>query len=379
MAHDIFISYSSKDKQTADAICHVLEADKLKCWIAPRNIIAGKNYAEQIMYGLKNAKIVVLVFSKNSQDSVFVNNEIDTAFSNNKPIISFKIDETLPENKMGFFLKNKHWLDAYPNPESVFETLVRDAHLLCNEEDEMDYVEPAALNYYTFNINEKRSLEDKINNNYSDSVNIVELDEDVDDVDDVVDGSDLGVVDDVVDGSDLVLDEKTVGGDNASAESVDNNEINADDNGQNSSNGLSGYKIPIIAGVLILIAIVGVVVFTGLGNTSIGGDSADFNVEIDYIQLDDDRKEGYSTDYSYIVFGSISNQENALSDYVIHIDFYDDSGNVVKSNDTKLKDAKDNILGAAFVDKNNIARVEVELRDNNGNVISAAESNDIIK
>ena len=376
MAHDIFISYSSKDKQTADAICHVLEADKLKCWIAPRNIIAGKNYAEQIMYGLKNAKIVVLVFSKNSQDSVFVNNEIDTAFSNNKPIISFKIDETLPENKMGFFLKNKHWLDAYPNPESVFETLVRDAHLLCNEEDEMDYVEPAALNYYTFNINEKRSLEDKINNNYSDSVNIVELDEDVDDV---VDGSDLGVVDDVVDGSDLVLDEETVGGDNASAESVDNNEINADDNGQNSSNGLSGYKIPIIVGVLILIAIVGVVVFTGLGNTSIGGDSADFNVEIDYIQLDDDRKEGYSTDYSYIVFGSISNQENALSDYVIHIDFYDDSGNVVKINDTKLKDAKDNILGAAFVDKNNIARVEVELRDNNGNVISAAESNDIIK
>ena len=214
MAHDIFISYSSKDKQTADAICHVLEADKLKCWIAPRNIIAGKNYAEQIMYGLKNAKIVVLVFSKNSQDSVFVNNEIDTAFSNNKPIISFKIDETLPENKMGFFLKNKHWLDAYPNPESVFETLVRDAHLLCNEEDEMDYVEPAALNYYTFNINEKRSLEDKINNNYSDSVNIVELDEDVDDVvdgsdlgvvDDVVDGSDLGVVDDVVDGSEMML------------------------------------------------------------------------------------------------------------------------------------------------------------------------------
>lgn len=64
MAHDIFISYSSKDKQTADAICHVLESNKLKCWIAPRNIIAGKNYAEQIMYGLKNAKIVVLVFSK---------------------------------------------------------------------------------------------------------------------------------------------------------------------------------------------------------------------------------------------------------------------------------------------------------------------------
>ncbi|WP_298501150.1 toll/interleukin-1 receptor domain-containing protein [uncultured Methanobrevibacter sp.] len=134
MAHDIFISYSTKDKQTADAICHVLEQNGLKCWIAPRNIASGENYAKEIMDGLKAAKIVVLVFSKNSQESEFVNNEIDAAFRNNKSIISFKIDETLPENKMEFFLKNKHWLEAYPNPESVFERLVKDALRLCDEE-----------------------------------------------------------------------------------------------------------------------------------------------------------------------------------------------------------------------------------------------------
>ena len=46
MAHDIFISYSTKDKYTADAICHVLEQNNLKCWIAPRNIASGKNYAQ---------------------------------------------------------------------------------------------------------------------------------------------------------------------------------------------------------------------------------------------------------------------------------------------------------------------------------------------
>lgn len=50
---------------------------------------------------------------------------------------------------------------------------------------------------------------------------------------------------------------------------------------------------------------------------------------------------------------------------------------VVKSNDTKLKDIKDNILGAAFVDKANISKVTVELRDSSGNAISVAESNDI--
>ena len=62
MVHDIFISYSTKDKQTADAICHVLEQNNLKCWIAPRNIVSGKNYAKEIMDGLKEAKVVVLVY-----------------------------------------------------------------------------------------------------------------------------------------------------------------------------------------------------------------------------------------------------------------------------------------------------------------------------
>lgn len=135
MAHDVFISYSSDDKTTADAICHVLEENNVRCWIAPRNITSGKPFAEEIMDGLLAAKIVVLVFSESSQNSPYVNNEIDTAFSNNKPILSFKIDEFMPENRMEFFLRNNHWLEAYPEPEKVFETLVHDVKLLCEEEE----------------------------------------------------------------------------------------------------------------------------------------------------------------------------------------------------------------------------------------------------
>lgn len=140
MAHDVFISYSTKDQNTADAICHVLEENNIKCWIAPRDITSGKPYGEEIIDGIKGAKIIVLVFSENSQNSPYVNNEIDTAFSNNKTILSFKIDESMPKDRMEFFLKNKHWLEAYPEPEKVFETLVHDVKLLCKEdtEDEED-------------------------------------------------------------------------------------------------------------------------------------------------------------------------------------------------------------------------------------------------
>ena len=134
MVHDVFISYSTKDKITADAICHVLEENKIKCWIAPRNITSGKPYAEEIIDAITSTKIVVLVFSNNSQVSQFVNNEVNIAFSNNKPILSFKIDESMPEGELEYFLKVNHWLEAYPDPEKVFKTLVTDASRLVGDE-----------------------------------------------------------------------------------------------------------------------------------------------------------------------------------------------------------------------------------------------------
>ena len=134
MAHDIFISYSTKDKVTADAICHILEENKMRCWIAPRNITAGKPYAEEILDAINATKIVVLVFSSNAQESQFVNKEINISFSKNKPILSFKIDESMPQKELEYFLKTNHWLEAYPNPDEVFGTLVKDASRLIGDE-----------------------------------------------------------------------------------------------------------------------------------------------------------------------------------------------------------------------------------------------------
>ena len=48
MLHDVFISYSSRDKVIADAVCHFLEQGGIKCWIAPRDIAPGFDYADMI-------------------------------------------------------------------------------------------------------------------------------------------------------------------------------------------------------------------------------------------------------------------------------------------------------------------------------------------
>ena len=48
MAHDVFISYSSKDKPVADAACATLESSGVRCWIAPRDVAPGVAYAESL-------------------------------------------------------------------------------------------------------------------------------------------------------------------------------------------------------------------------------------------------------------------------------------------------------------------------------------------
>ena len=44
MPYDVFISHSTKDKQTADAVVHALEAHKIRCFKRPaiyRRVKAG--------------------------------------------------------------------------------------------------------------------------------------------------------------------------------------------------------------------------------------------------------------------------------------------------------------------------------------------------
>ena len=49
--------------------------------------------------------------------------ELNIGFSSNKPIIPFRIDPTDLKGSMKLMLNDKHWLNAYPNPEEKFSEL----------------------------------------------------------------------------------------------------------------------------------------------------------------------------------------------------------------------------------------------------------------
>jgi hypothetical protein len=116
MAHDVFISYSSKDKNTADAVCAKLESQKIRCWIAPRDVPPGQSWAGSIIEALNESKVFVLVFSDGSNQSQQVVREVGEAVDNGIPIVPLRIEDVEPSQEMRYYIKSIHWLDAMTPP-----------------------------------------------------------------------------------------------------------------------------------------------------------------------------------------------------------------------------------------------------------------------
>lgn len=112
--YDLFISYATENRDIADYLVERIESRGYKCFIAPRNIQTGAEYAVEIIRGISNSTAVLLIFSSKSDKSHYVLREINSAVSRNRPIIPLRIEDFLPSEAMEFYLGPTHWLDAFP-------------------------------------------------------------------------------------------------------------------------------------------------------------------------------------------------------------------------------------------------------------------------
>jgi hypothetical protein len=116
VAHDVFISYSQHDKTVADAVCASLEAEGMRCWIAPRDPTPGGDWGGEIIQAIDAAKVFVLVFSGQCNGSVHVRNELLRAVNQEIPIIPFRVEDEKPTGALALHLEGVHWLDALTPP-----------------------------------------------------------------------------------------------------------------------------------------------------------------------------------------------------------------------------------------------------------------------
>jgi hypothetical protein len=98
MAHDVFICHSSKDRTIANAVCSTLEQNCIRCWIAPRDVLPGSEYAESIVEAIHTSKLTILVFSANSNQSAHVRKEIERSVSSGIPILPFRVEDVVPSS-----------------------------------------------------------------------------------------------------------------------------------------------------------------------------------------------------------------------------------------------------------------------------------------
>jgi TolB-like protein len=109
---DVFVSYASQDAAVANSIVESLESQGLRCWMAPRDVKPGAQYADAIVRAINEAKAVVLVMSASAVVSSHVGKEIERASSKRKHIIAFRIDTAPLNHALEYFLSESQWIDV---------------------------------------------------------------------------------------------------------------------------------------------------------------------------------------------------------------------------------------------------------------------------
>ena len=143
MAHEVFISYSSKDKTVADAVCAGLESRSIRCWVAPRDILPGMDWGASIIDAITGCRVMVLIFSGNANKSPQIKREVERAVAKGVKILPFRIEDVPMSKNLEYFISSQHWLDALTRPlEDHVEKLGDTIEALRTARDSRSLVEP---------------------------------------------------------------------------------------------------------------------------------------------------------------------------------------------------------------------------------------------
>ena len=102
-----FISYSSKNQDMADATRQLLKNENITSCMAPYDIPPGSKYAFVINDALENCSCLVLLLTEESQNSEFVEKEVERAITYKKPIITMQLEDIELNSGFKFYIGNQ--------------------------------------------------------------------------------------------------------------------------------------------------------------------------------------------------------------------------------------------------------------------------------
>lgn len=104
----VFISYSSKNQSSADAMRNLLKNHGFRTWMAPYDVPAGHSYAQVINKSIRKCSCFVLLLTEDSQKSPMVVREVERAAHYGKPIVPVQLENVILSDEFEFYISRDH-------------------------------------------------------------------------------------------------------------------------------------------------------------------------------------------------------------------------------------------------------------------------------
>ncbi|MBR4865397.1 MAG: toll/interleukin-1 receptor domain-containing protein [Clostridia bacterium] len=131
-----FISYSARQRPDADRLRLLLQNNKIDTWMAPYDIPEGTDYSDVVNDVIRDAACVVLLLTKDTQSSVYVDKEIERALHYGKTIAPIQLGQVELNDSFAFYLCNQQIATVPALDESIpkIQALLRHLSYLCNDQ-----------------------------------------------------------------------------------------------------------------------------------------------------------------------------------------------------------------------------------------------------
>ncbi|HXB52910.1 MAG TPA: toll/interleukin-1 receptor domain-containing protein, partial [Rhizomicrobium sp.] len=121
MTKKVFISCSSKDHKTASAICAALETRGHPCWMSARDVKPGENFQGAIVRAIRDAGVMVMIFSSNANNSDEIKKEMALASQCKLMVIPVRSEDVLPSEDFTYELATRQWIDLFDDWEQAMD------------------------------------------------------------------------------------------------------------------------------------------------------------------------------------------------------------------------------------------------------------------
>lgn len=126
-----FISYCTKNQESAETMRRIFISNNIETWMAPYNIPAGSKYAAVLTNAIRDCSCFVLLLSDASQWSEAVDSEVELGvLTFKKPVVIVELEKVVLNDSFTFYIHNKQIFpvrDMNESSDSVKE-VVKSVH-----------------------------------------------------------------------------------------------------------------------------------------------------------------------------------------------------------------------------------------------------------